>query len=497
LRQKLISNQLIFFYTKGINLMKSERGQALILIALGMVAMLGLVALALDGGMAFVERRSSQNAADNAALAAAYSMAAGGTQAEAEAAALLIANQNGFFDVTVNIPPQSGQYVGNNEYVEVVINTSTDTAFSPVVGAEEVNSSVRAVALGSPATAGKLAHGNAIVSLHPSGQHTTLFNGGAEVTATGGGVFVNSTHKNAMMFNSNITVDIPGMAIVGGYKTNANFSWLNTIQTNQTNLKIDLPPVSLTADIPNIPAAPTCSSNAPNPTTSNGVKTYSPGRYNNQITVDSGVKTRFLPGVYCLQGGLNINGNGTMEGVGSIKMVIANDLNLSGGPHIFDDLEIYTVNAGVRVQGGNALTATRLRFYATGTGDITVNAHGSLESDNAFFYFAKSDFKWNGQSVLKLGAPPQGDPFGGLLIYLPWGNTSKVNLNGGSTIRIRGTMMMPNAELTVNGGANMEALNSQIIAHEIKFNGGAPIKVVYNDSDNFAPYKPPTVEFVE
>jgi hypothetical protein len=477
--------------------MKSERGQALILIALAIVALLGMTGLAIDGGMVMADRRASQNAADNAALAAAYRMAAGGTKAEARDAATLIADRNGFSDVTINIPPQSGQYAGNDEYIEVIINTSTEAVFGLVVGVDEISSSVTAIALGRPPTSGKLAHGNAIVSLHPSGQHTTLFNGGAQVTTTGGGVFVNSSHNNALMFNNNIEVDVPGMTVVGGYKTNASFGWLNTVQTNQASQKIELPPVSLTAKIPDIPAAPTCSSNAPSPVTSNGVKTYKPGRYVNQIIVDSGVKTLFQPGVYCLQGGLNINGNGTMEATGTVKLVIANDINLSGGPHVFDDLEIYTVNAGVRVQGGNALRANRLRFYATGTGDITVNAHGGLESDNAFFYFAKGDFKWNGDSVLKLGAPPQGDPFGGLLIYLPWGNTSKVNLNGGSTINIRGTMMMPNAELTVNGGANMQALNSQIIAHEIKFNGGAPVSVVYNADDNFSPAQLPVVELTE
>lgn len=477
--------------------MKSERGQALILIALAIVVLIGMTGLAVDGGMVMADRRSSQNAADNAALAAAYRMAAGGTKAQARDAATLIAEKNGFPDVTVNIPPQSGQYAGNDEYIEVVINTSTEAIFAGVVGVDEIGSSVRAVALGRPPISGKLAHGNAIVSLHPSGQHTTLFNGGAQVTTTGGGIFVNSTHNNALMFNSNITVDVPGMTVVGGYKTNANFPWLNTVQTNQSSQKIALPPVSLTEKIPNIPAAPTCSSNAPNPTTSNGIKTYNPGRYTNQIIVDSGVKTRFQPGVYCLQGGLNINGSGTMEGLGTVKLVIGNDINLSGGPHVFDDLEIYSVNASIRVQGGNAFRANRLRFYATGTGDVTVNAHGGLESDNAFFYFAKSDFKWNGQSVLKLGAPPQGDPFAGLLIYLPWGNTSKVNLNGGSTINIRGTMMMPNAELTVNGGANMQALNSQIIAYEVKFNGGAPVKVAYNADDNFSPAQLPVVELTE
>ncbi len=49
---------------------ESEEGQSLILIALMMVAMVGMLGLALDGGRAFAARRASQNAADSAAFGA-------------------------------------------------------------------------------------------------------------------------------------------------------------------------------------------------------------------------------------------------------------------------------------------------------------------------------------------------------------------------------------------------------------------------------------------
>ncbi len=46
-----------------------ERGQVLILVVVGMVAMMGFAALAIDGGMTLSDRRNDQNAADAAALA--------------------------------------------------------------------------------------------------------------------------------------------------------------------------------------------------------------------------------------------------------------------------------------------------------------------------------------------------------------------------------------------------------------------------------------------
>jgi Flp pilus assembly protein TadG len=55
-----------------------ERGQALIIIALALVGLVGMVALAVDGGNVFLDRRTAQNAADSAALASALSRIQGG-----------------------------------------------------------------------------------------------------------------------------------------------------------------------------------------------------------------------------------------------------------------------------------------------------------------------------------------------------------------------------------------------------------------------------------
>jgi hypothetical protein len=371
--------------------------------------------------------------------------------------------------------------------------------FAPVVGMEEINSTVSAVARGRPAQGGSLANGNAIMALSNTGKSTMLYNGGANVTVTGGsGMFVNSNDKDALFFNSNITINAPGMTVVGGYKTNATFPWLNTIKTGQTSQSIPLPPVSLTSKIPAIPTAPTCSTSGSYTNTGFNEVTYTPGNHNS-IIVNSGAKAKFKPGVYCLNGGININGNGIIEGLpGSIKFVMANDINMSGGPHTFDNIEFYSNNSSIRLQSkGDTLKANRIRFYATGSGQLIVNANAVFEANDAFFYFGKSDFKWNGNSIIKLKAPPQGDPFAGLLIYMPWSNTTSVEINGGSTVDITGTIMIPHADLTINGGAEMNALNSQIIAYTTKFNGGGSTNVEFNADENFKPAESPIVELSE
>ena len=47
----------------------SERGQALVLIVLAMIVLLGFTALAVDGSMVYSDRRYVQNAADASSLA--------------------------------------------------------------------------------------------------------------------------------------------------------------------------------------------------------------------------------------------------------------------------------------------------------------------------------------------------------------------------------------------------------------------------------------------
>ena len=48
---------------------KSEEGQAIVFLVLGLVVFMGFVALAIDGGMAFADRRHSQNGSDASSLA--------------------------------------------------------------------------------------------------------------------------------------------------------------------------------------------------------------------------------------------------------------------------------------------------------------------------------------------------------------------------------------------------------------------------------------------
>jgi Putative Flp pilus-assembly TadE/G-like len=78
----------------GADVLREQRGQVLVIFALGLVALFAAAGLAFDIGRFYTERRSLQNAADAAALAAANSLIRGGTttNADAEARAILATN---------------------------------------------------------------------------------------------------------------------------------------------------------------------------------------------------------------------------------------------------------------------------------------------------------------------------------------------------------------------------------------------------------------------
>lgn len=85
-----------------------SRGQVLVLFALGLVVILAAAGIAFDAGRFLMERRSLQNAADAAALAAANSLIRGGstTDADTEARAVLATNLvNGPNGIVAPLPP--------------------------------------------------------------------------------------------------------------------------------------------------------------------------------------------------------------------------------------------------------------------------------------------------------------------------------------------------------------------------------------------------------
>jgi len=190
---------MINLLLKQANRKISERGQAMILIVFSIIGLLGMSALAIDGGNAYIDRRKAETAASAAALTASITRIEGGNW---RAAALATAKANGYDNngvtntVELNTPPLNGPYVGNSEYIEVIITSRINTYFGPVIGIPQVTSTVQAVSQSKPAEYGQMFEGYALVSLAPHSdcdyKRSFWIHGESTINLEGGGLFVNS-----------------------------------------------------------------------------------------------------------------------------------------------------------------------------------------------------------------------------------------------------------------------------------------------------------------
>ena len=138
---------------RSVALSSREAGQTLIMFALGLAVLLGMTAMTIDVGLAYVERRSLQNAVDSAALAAAQDFLNGESEATATATAMDYLQRHGFSapedTIEINIPPTSGQYAGLSGYVEVLASSEAPPVFLLIFLDEPYTLSARAVAEGN------------------------------------------------------------------------------------------------------------------------------------------------------------------------------------------------------------------------------------------------------------------------------------------------------------------------------------------------------------
>jgi Flp pilus assembly protein TadG len=497
---------------------RTEKGQALILIAFGIIALLAMTGLAVDASATYSNRQDAQNAADSAALTAALDLANSKTSLSTDAQAS--ASTNGFNNngtsntVAVNNPPLASAACSgtlptfpnsSTQYVQVVIKSTVNTTFGSLVGIKQTHNCVDAIARGQSGTTGSMFGGAGIVATdNASGcNQTMLFNGSAYVTVNNAGIFDNCGGGQALLMNSSVTLDMDSNAqVVGGDLLNGGPTIIPGITTGAVGYTM---PAAAWSSIPAVPTAPTCSSSGNVTGTysgtfsggtlnmNSGTPTLTPGNFSG-LNINGGTLT-FSPGTYCINGSVNMNGGGLVGASGLVNLVMANGLNLNGGVSLtFDDLEIYTTNGNWILNSGASMTGNKLRFYSNGSSTFTVNGSATLTASNSFFYLTSGNVVWNGSSNINLQAPPTGDPYAGLVLYMPWSNTSSLILNGGSNVTVTGTILAPHSGITANGNSNFKALNSQIVGYTFIFNGGGTFTVTFNANQN---YGTPTTALVE
>ena len=285
-----------------------ERGQMVVISAFVIVALLAFLGMVIDVGFLYAEHRQAQNAADQAAKAAAYEISYGGSTAAAVQAALGNAHDNGYNNdgvnntVTVNIPPLSGSYAGNADYVEVIVTEQPTTFFIHVVLGDSGGVAARGVA-GLTATSGGVyalfANNGACggqSGLEVSGS-TNVFNGAVHSNSE---VKVNGSDN---IFNGLVTHTCS--LDVGGQN--------NTFSPPPSSAVSQPLPVNYSyGDFP-------CMMTFTQPTDLNSVP---------EAWVDSDSNSgQLLPGVYCSTKKLSLSGS---DVTGSVTLVSQDEVNVSG-----------------------------------------------------------------------------------------------------------------------------------------------------------------------
>ncbi|MBV6397108.1 MAG: hypothetical protein HFACDABA_02713 [Anaerolineales bacterium] len=276
-----------------MNAKKTEKGQALILIVFAIVGLIGLTALAVDGGMAYSERRQSQNSADSAALAAALAYSRGNNYtAAAQSSAVSNNYDNDGVTNTVSVSmanTPNGLCPGGQPGKDFTVSIwqQVDTYFGPVVGINEVNSTVTATARSCGSYDAPMFMGNAVVALRPTG---TVFDahGTPDWLVTGGGIFANSSSGSSATCGGASGVTAPSATAVGGVGFSCHTVNVDSIVIGATQYQ----PSDYTPKLPRVPAC-------------NGTATFSGGQWHPQSGADGSNVSfsgdmAFAPGLYCV-----------------------------------------------------------------------------------------------------------------------------------------------------------------------------------------------------
>ena len=400
-------------------LRRLENGQVLALVTMSMVLLLGFLALAVDVGMLWSERRHMQTAADAAAVAAAVALREG---LDVTTAGRSAATHNSFTNgsstdgnlvtVTINNPPLSGAYAGNNSYVEAIVEQPQTTYFLRALGYNTVDVSTRAVS-------GTISGPACMYSLDPSANNAFVDSGGNSSITANCGLLVDSSSTSGLVDSGGATLTASSIGVVAPSEGQG--------------------PAGVTYNI------------APFPDPLAGVSAPAVGACNPLTVAGNGYTANsnatISAGTYC--GGITVNKPAT--------------LTLGAGTYVL-------LGGGLQVQGGAAITGTGVTFYNTqnatyqykpivisggSTANLTAPDSGSLQG---ILFFQDRNLPANDTG-------PSGPQ-----------NT----ISGGSSGTMTGALYFPSTPLYFSGGSAGNAENAILVGDVINISGGTQLSSDYS-----------------
>lgn len=391
-------NRLINVAFMRRTLAREQRGQAFVLVAIALVAILGMAALAVDVGNLWTTRRQMQSAADAAAMAAVDSIEMTGGTTNITSWAQAAAAQNGFTDGstttasthTVNVavynPPQSGVDVGASNAVQVVISQKQPTYFMRVLGSSAVDVSTEATGVA-------MSSGSCIFALDPTNSGAVTVGGGGILTSQCG-LYDNSNSSSALTVSGGGSIVSPVVGVVGGTNLNGGGS-----TSPVTGIAAFGDPMSWVAE----PTPASCTSY--NTLIVNASTTLSPGTYCGGIKINStGVTVNFNPGTYITDGGgLTVVSGATVNGSGvTFYLTGANKANSNpssyGGVNIAGNTTV-NLSAPCDSSGGGIPNMLFFQDRSETNGVASTINGGSGSTFSGIMYFPTTTLNYAGNSA--------------------------------------------------------------------------------------------------
>lgn len=404
---------------------RKRRGTVIILVAVCLMAIMGFVAIAIDGGLLQHNKRTAQATADAAALAAGAELYANfqtgqglDTSGTAATKALAVASANGFTNdlvnskVTVNIPPLSGMHEGMAGYAEVLVEWYQARGFSAIWGSGNITVNARAVAIGqwTPFRDG-------ILALDPTLPGSLSANGGGAVNVVNADVIVDSNAANAITSTGGGKITAPNFYITGtpGTSLSGGATIIGNVVNNQP------PTPDPLAYLP-----------APDPSTMTV-------QSNHATTISSNQTTYLQPGVYT--GGIHVSGQAT--------------LNMAPGIYYMD-------GGGFSFTGQGNLAAAGVMVYTApkSTSDvINVNGTGQVNF-----------------------TPPTTGPYSGIALWQERTSTNTIALTGNGTSSLYGTIYGQHALLNATGNGTQDVIGSQYISYDVTLGGNGNFNISWQQN---------------
>ena len=484
-----------------------ERGQSLVLIALAAVALFGFSALAIDGSRVFSDRRNAQNAADTAALSAALAKIRGDSYVDA---AVDRATSNGYLDDIPNndidstpksdievhlcndpaittaclgIPtssPEPAKIIPAN-YIQVKITSILPATFARIIGREEFENIVTAIAYAGPVEPQPLIKGHALAAMNKTDPNAIFGGGNMNLDVLNSGIFSNSAYSDkncnhgSMYTNGNGTYSVDtAIEVVGSFCPGKN-----TTIDGKWNLtgQLDLP--TITIPIPKITCSGTGTTSWDN---ANKVVIYHPGNYSDKVDPDTAsaipsgqipLEAHFSPGKYCFDKGVSFNGTD----------IIANDVE-------------FRFNGGDFTHNGGTFTCNDMLVHVNGGSGIKFNGNSNIYCNNVSFILSTGNLTWNGASNSRMYAPTGGD-YKGVLFYSPYPNSGEIKINGNSNNQLTGSIIAVGAPISVEGNNWTTGLHSQIIGDTVKLNGNGDLVISYDPNEQYLQIDPSAIQLTK